>query len=527
MLLGVCIGPAQAALDVGDSVRDFALRTHSGDIVTLGRLRAGAKVTLLQFVSIYCDACARETPQINRLAAQHQAQGLRVVGVALANTPQEVAATAKHWGCAYPLLADPEKITYHLYGIRNVPQLLLVDADGTIRHRTNSTDGRAFEAALQRLLDTGRDGLSNGDPAPAFTLTATDGRPVRVDFGRRRENTMISFFDRNDAANRAQAAALAQEYRAWQHASLRVYGIVSAQLADSLDSFANDTGIAFPLLLDPDGAVNRQYAARPPEIVVVNDTGRIRTRIHAKSREQLLALFARAEPPPPGTTRSETEIALLRQTYPGIISVRPVTVGKETIYLSIDPQGRKRATRFVYKDILCEVCANVSYLYTMDSKGVYRDIKLITPFELYGAPLDAQPFLNQFIGKGYADTLVPGQNVDMITGATKTCLKFIEGLNETGRVIAGFFNDPAFDTRFKRSICFLQAAEIEYALETCARQESVAPESLSVAQAAAYCPQKIVPTCPDGGQYRITVLNGIPRVRCTVHGLDPQSSLLH
>ena len=111
-----------AALDPGDAARDFALPDGSGRIVTLSEVRQGANLTVLEMVNMYCDTCRSMTADLNKLADTYRQRGVRFVAVALANTPQEVSQMNASWNMAYPVLADPDKTTMHLYTAARVPQ---------------------------------------------------------------------------------------------------------------------------------------------------------------------------------------------------------------------------------------------------------------------------------------------------------------------------------------------------------------------------------------------------------------------
>ena len=113
-----------AALDPGDAARDFALQDGSGRIVTLSEIRQGAKLTVLEMVNMYCDTCRSMTADLNKLADTYRQRGVRFVAVALANTPQEVDAMNTSWNMTYPVLADPDKTTMHLYTAARVPAVL-------------------------------------------------------------------------------------------------------------------------------------------------------------------------------------------------------------------------------------------------------------------------------------------------------------------------------------------------------------------------------------------------------------------
>jgi hypothetical protein len=215
----------------------------------------------------------------------------------------------------------------------------------------------------------------------------------------------------------------------------------------------------------------------------------------------------------------------LKQAMPEARSIAPVTLPEGTIYVGTDAEGRNTYARVVKKDILCEVCTDVEFIVTLDQKGQYRSLVLVLPFEVYGKQVDATKFLQQFVGRSCREKLAAGTNADIISGATKSSLKLIEGLNETEKTFAKFQADPAFDSTFKQSVCFQAQTELERALQLYQRDHKGPAAGISVKNLASYCPEEKLPRCPSSGIYKVTVLNSIPRIMCTVHGIDPQSSM--
>jgi peroxiredoxin len=517
------------ALETGDVAKDFALRNQSGETVTLGHFMNASRLTIVQFVSIYCEACEKHTPHMNHIYTAYQSKGVSVVGVALANTYTEAAPFVKSWGITYPLLADPDTVTLHLYGVHRVPQYFLIDNKGIIRYRGNPSRFEKFEETVSSLLEKQQPVLRPGDPAPPFSLQNRFGDTVAVNFTRRHQNTVLAFFSGDNAANCDQARAIAGAYREYKKAGLRVYGIVSPSFSSNIKSFIDKCDIHFPLLFDREESVFSSYAVTDaPQIVVINETGRIQMRRAKGSYDELTKLFTRAQPEPAPIASSGEAVAFLKKHLPDVSIVKPVSAGKENIYLGMDKKGNKFVARFVKKDILCDVCSDVYFAYTLDKSGVFRHIVPVTPLELYGKEFDAAEFLQQFIGRSYETSFKPGNNVDIISGATKSCMKLIEGLNETKQVFARYLNDTEFDSRFRKNICYLQQAELEHALSQYRHDHpDINIGDIAISDLERYCQDSSLPECPAGGSYTVTIFNAIPRIMCTKHGLDPQSSMIH
>lgn len=91
----------------------------------------------------------------------------------------------------------------------------------------------------------------------------------------------------------------------------------------------------------------------------------------------------------------------------------------------------------VWEDLRCPVCNNVRLLVALDAAGEVRDIQALEPLELSGDPLPAAEetrFFKQFTSDRNKATngqlsFVLGENVDGITGATKSSIHIVDALN--------------------------------------------------------------------------------------------------
>jgi len=153
---------AVAALEPGDAARDFALIDGSGAIVTLSDIRQGATLTVLEMVNSYCDSCRKMSDDLNTLAEAYRQHGVRFVAVALANTQQEVAAMSSSWDMTYPVLADPEKITMHLYAAAKSLISLLLIPKALFVLAANSARLKNFRKKLINFLRTHQRALLPG-----------------------------------------------------------------------------------------------------------------------------------------------------------------------------------------------------------------------------------------------------------------------------------------------------------------------------------------------------------------------------
>jgi peroxiredoxin len=125
--------------------------TLAGDATDL-RATLHGKVALVSLWATWCDACTREIDALNRLEARAAAHGdAVVVGVAVGETRETVAAYAKERRLTYSLVVDEDFRFADALGERRVPATLVVDRAGNVVYRGDALDG-AGVAAFERAL---------------------------------------------------------------------------------------------------------------------------------------------------------------------------------------------------------------------------------------------------------------------------------------------------------------------------------------------------------------------------------------
>jgi peroxiredoxin len=515
-------------LDVGSNLKDFALRNAEGGIVTLGKLSGGAEAVMLEFLSVYCHTCRESVPVLNGIVEEYENRGLAVVAVALENDQKELNEFVDRYKVKYPIFADPEKSTYYLYGVREVPMIYLVDGFGIIRYRGFPMDEESFKGELNSLFGREEGVLQAGDGAPDFTLRNLKGEPLDFAALRRHRTTVLAFFGGEDALCVDQALVLGRLHERYEDAGVRVVGIGAGLSQVDALKFVERCSIQFPFLVDGDRKVTKQYqVSRYPEVFVVNELGRILRMGSRISYSGLVKVVGEGEE---GESRalSRGEIEkLLARAMPEAETFKAVKVDGETIYVGGFQGGRKEYARFVQKDTLCDVCPDVHFLYTIDESGVIDNMVMIQSLERYGTPIEGREFLQQFIGKSHHETFVVGEMVDVIAGATKSSLKIIEGLNETEAVFASYVGDPQFDAPYRRRVCFTHEADIEWAVQRLESEHGYVVLRPDARELTPYFSAGEMPGCPAGGTYRFINFNNILRVMCSIHGVDPGASEIY
>ena len=146
-VLTACSAPAPVAPRL--SATATLGEPNAGSFVVADRLRG--KVAVLDFWASWCEDCRKTVPQIARLAAAFEHDGLVVVGVNEGDKLDEVQRSAAELGISYPIALDPELRFSDSLGTTGLPILLVVDRDGTIVHRARHVD-EATLAVIRSLL---------------------------------------------------------------------------------------------------------------------------------------------------------------------------------------------------------------------------------------------------------------------------------------------------------------------------------------------------------------------------------------
>ncbi|GGD89559.1 thiol:disulfide interchange protein [Tsuneonella deserti] len=118
---------------IGKPVPEFAMRAASADRpgLALADLKDG-KPKLLNIWASWCVPCAAEAPQLAAL----QARGATIVGVAIRDRPEDVAAFLDRYGNPFTRIGADDLSELQLaIGSSGVPETFVVDGKGIIRYQ--------------------------------------------------------------------------------------------------------------------------------------------------------------------------------------------------------------------------------------------------------------------------------------------------------------------------------------------------------------------------------------------------------
>ena len=126
-----------------------------GNMVSLESMRG--EVVLLNIWATWCGPCRQETPYLQELFEEHEAEGFRIVGASMdtGNAADQVEMFTEEYGVTYTVLLDPQMCGMDSYNVLGLPATFLIDREGIMTWMKygplNETD-QEFQEALEDAL---------------------------------------------------------------------------------------------------------------------------------------------------------------------------------------------------------------------------------------------------------------------------------------------------------------------------------------------------------------------------------------
>lgn len=115
----------------GRPAPDFSLPTlQPGDSIKLSELRGN--VVVVNFWASWCIPCRDEHPVLLAASQVYEPKGVRFVGIAYNDKPQDSQRWLDELGSAYPSLVDNGARTAIDYGVSGVPETFILDKHGVV-----------------------------------------------------------------------------------------------------------------------------------------------------------------------------------------------------------------------------------------------------------------------------------------------------------------------------------------------------------------------------------------------------------
>lgn len=141
-------------VQAGHKAPDFTLHALDGGTLSLSQALQNGPV-LLAFYKVSCPICQFGFPYIERIF-QSYGKKAAVWGISQ-HGPDDTRDFQKEYGLTFPAAVDPEDSNYHvsnLYGLTNVPTVILVAPDGTVKESHHGFDKKGLERIGAYLAKT-------------------------------------------------------------------------------------------------------------------------------------------------------------------------------------------------------------------------------------------------------------------------------------------------------------------------------------------------------------------------------------
>jgi peroxiredoxin len=148
LVLAALLGLAAVA-HAAPAAPGFRVRTLDGQTIDSKEL-IGKKVIVLRFQASYCKPCAKESPELSRIAERYQDRGVEFIAIHVQDTATDTQRFVKRTKATYPIALDPRLNLGNRFGFKGTPYTIVIDRKGEIAARVH---GEGVPRRLPRTLD--------------------------------------------------------------------------------------------------------------------------------------------------------------------------------------------------------------------------------------------------------------------------------------------------------------------------------------------------------------------------------------
>jgi peroxiredoxin len=139
-------------VQVGQPAPDFTQNDTTGKPISLSSFKG--KYVLIDFWASWCGPCRRENPNNIELYKKFNKKGFEILGVSLDKTKEKWEKAIKDDKLVWAQVSDlnywDNEVAKKLYGIRSIPNTVLIDKEGIIV--ANGLQGDALKTKLVEIL---------------------------------------------------------------------------------------------------------------------------------------------------------------------------------------------------------------------------------------------------------------------------------------------------------------------------------------------------------------------------------------
>jgi thiol-disulfide isomerase/thioredoxin len=122
-----CDGGGRRGITPGTRAPNIIGSTLTGEPFALDDIQA--KFLVVNFWASWCAPCLAEMPELERLHQSIKEHGGTVVGVAVDDTPGNIAGIVAQYGITFPVLLDGQGSSKRLYEIKGLPETYVLDQE--------------------------------------------------------------------------------------------------------------------------------------------------------------------------------------------------------------------------------------------------------------------------------------------------------------------------------------------------------------------------------------------------------------
>jgi peroxiredoxin len=260
---------------------DFTLQTMSGETVSLSDFRG--KPVMLTFWKIKCPACEFQMPYIQASYEQWPSDTIAVLTINIGDSIPAIQNYVTSQGLTFPVLLDSRGNVAKTYGVPGVPTTFLIDADGILQaYKIGAFQNQqSMEDSIKNILPSLvltpklEIGSEIGNAAPDFTLQTADGQSITLSKFRGK-TVLLHFWVSSCTACVTEMPNFQEVLDEQTNEELAIVTINCGETGQTVQNIADDLGLTFPMLLDPDGKVCTEYKRGAPTTFLIDSNGIIK-----------------------------------------------------------------------------------------------------------------------------------------------------------------------------------------------------------------------------------------------------------
>mgnify|MGYP001572763766 CR=1 FL=1 len=145
-------GPSGAAtVKLIRSAPAFEVTTLDGKVFSLRAMKGHPVV--INFWASWCPPCRTEAQGIQRAYAAFKGSGVRFIGIAVQDEPQDVKKFIKEFNWGFPVSIDEKEELMNAYSVYGMPKTIVVDRYGVIAYeRLGAISEEDLTAEIRKVL---------------------------------------------------------------------------------------------------------------------------------------------------------------------------------------------------------------------------------------------------------------------------------------------------------------------------------------------------------------------------------------